>query len=184
MVRSFHGMEQTWLLFDDYINGYIVSNMSLSTLDPETERAAQIDYLASHLLSRTVLLVQLLVKQVRSDEISRSEASVLNILSDGPRRITELAELAGLAQPTMTLLIKRLEERGYVTRKRLPEDGRVVMITIARRGRSVLKAFRARVLAALRTDLAGLSDHELAALCAATDTLGSFLDELQAGPGK
>jgi hypothetical protein len=40
------------------------------------------------------------------------------------------------------------------------------------------------VLAALRADLERLSDGELAALCAATETLGSFVDELQRGAGR
>jgi DNA-binding MarR family transcriptional regulator len=53
-----------------------------------------------------------LVRQVRNPEISRTEGEVLTILGDGPRRVTDLAELEGLAQPTMTLLIKRLSERG------------------------------------------------------------------------
>ena len=47
--------------------------------------------------------MRLLVKQVRSREISRTEMEVLSILSEGPRKITELTELEGIAQPTMTL---------------------------------------------------------------------------------
>jgi DNA-binding MarR family transcriptional regulator len=151
---------------------------------PGKRRDDRLDYVAGNLLPRAALLVRLLVKQVREKEISRMEGEVFGILSDGPRRITELAELEGVAQPTMTLLIKRLERNGWVAREGLPEDGRVVMVRITDSGRAVLGAFRGRFLAALRDDLEGLSDEQLAALLTATETLGSFVDELQQGVGR
>jgi hypothetical protein len=58
------------------------------------------------------------------------------------------------------------------------------MVTIADAGAAVLEAFRASVIAALRADLDALSDEELAALYAATQTLGSFVDELRPGGGR
>jgi DNA-binding MarR family transcriptional regulator len=72
-------------------------------------------------------VTRLLVRRSRH-EFSRTEGGVLSTLSAGPRRITELAELEGLAQPSMTLLVKRLEERGWLTRGGQPDDGRVVVI--------------------------------------------------------
>jgi DNA-binding MarR family transcriptional regulator len=155
--------------------------MNQPSVDPPSKRSQHADHVAANLLSRSALLVRLLVKQVRDAEISRTEGEVLAILEDGPRRITELAELEGIAQPTMTLLVKRLQESGWVERERLPADGRVVMVSITETGRSVLETFRARFLAAMRSDLEGLSDAELAALHTATETLGSFLEQLQGG---
>jgi DNA-binding MarR family transcriptional regulator len=158
--------------------------MNPTSTTSQTRQAERIDYVASHLLSRAALLVRLLVRQVHDVEISRTEGEVLVILGDGPRRITELAELEGIAQPTMTLLIKRLEENGWVERERLIEDGRVVMVSITSAGRTAVEAFRAKFLAALRTDLEGLPDRQLAELCDATETLGAFVDELQGKVGR
>jgi DNA-binding MarR family transcriptional regulator len=143
------------------------------------DRSQSLDYVATHLVSRSALLVRLLVKQVPIGPLSRTEGEVLGILSDGPRRITELAELEGLAQPTMTLLIRRLEGRGWVARKGLPDDGRVVMVSITEAGETVFEGFRCQFRAALRTDLERLSDDQLAELLAATDALGSFVERLQ-----
>jgi DNA-binding MarR family transcriptional regulator len=150
----------------------------------ETEGTEEVDYVAEHLLSRAALLVRLLVKQVRSGEISRTEMEVLSILREGPRRITELTELEGIAQPTMTLLVKRLEEKGLVQREGLPDDGRVVMISLTRAGRTAQQKFRAQFLAAMRADLQELSDQQLTALSAATETLSSFVDDLQQRAGR
>jgi DNA-binding MarR family transcriptional regulator len=151
---------------------------------PETERAEEVDYVAEHLPSRAAILVRLLVKQVRSREISRTEMEVLSILREGRQRITELAELEGIAQPTMTLLVKRLQERGWVRRDGLPDDGRVVMISLTEAGSAAQQKFRAQFLAAMRSDLQGLSDQQLQALSAATETLSSFVDDLQQRAGR
>jgi DNA-binding MarR family transcriptional regulator len=142
-------------------------------------RARQLDYVAEHLLTRAAVLVRLLVRQVRSREISRTDMEVLSILREAPRRITELAELEGIAQPTMTLLVKRLEDRGWVSRDRVPEDGRVVLARLTEAGKSAQHRFRGQFLAAMRSDLQDLSDEQLAALVGATDTLRAFVDGWQ-----
>jgi DNA-binding MarR family transcriptional regulator len=144
-----------------------------------TARGERTDYVVHHLLQRSRLLVRLLSRQVPDREISRTEGEILATLSEGPRRITELAELQGLAQPTMTVLIKRLEGRGLVTREGLPEDGRVVVISITKDGTSELEGFRADFREALRSDLEELPDDRLTALSDATEALGSLLDDLQ-----
>src|SRR3954471_162212 len=93
-----------------------------------TVRAERVEYVAGHLLGHAAVLTRLLVRQARPD-VSRTEAGVLSALTDAARRITELAELEGLAQPTMTLLVQRLEQRGWVERSRHPDDGRVVLVS-------------------------------------------------------
>jgi DNA-binding MarR family transcriptional regulator len=153
--------------------------MPSTNIASETERTEQLDYVAEHLLSRAAVLVRLLVKQVRSREISRTEMQVLSVLTEGPRRITELSELEGIAQPTMTLLVKRLEEKGWVQREGLPDDGRVVMVSLTEAGSAAQQRFRAQFLAAMRIDLHELSDQQLQTLSAATQALGSFVEELQ-----
>jgi DNA-binding MarR family transcriptional regulator len=151
----------------------------MGSVTAEIERAERVDYIAERLPSRAAVLVRLIVKQVRSREISRTEMEVLSILRDGPRRITELTELEGIAQPTMTLLVKRLEDRAWVRREGLPDDGRVVMISLTEAGSTAQQRLRAQFVAAMRTDLQELSDKQLAALAAATEALGTFVDDLQ-----
>jgi DNA-binding MarR family transcriptional regulator len=148
-------------------------------MSSQEQRVERVDYIAEHLLSRAAVLVRLLVRQVRSSEISRTEMEVLSILTEGPRRITELSELEGIAQPTMTLLVKRLQEKGWVRRDGVPEDGRVVMISLTKTGSAAQERFRAQFLAALRADLQELSDQQLEELSAATETLDSFVEDLQ-----
>jgi DNA-binding MarR family transcriptional regulator len=144
-------------------------------------RSGQLDYVASELLSRAALLTRLLVRQL-GGELSRTEVGLLGTLSSGPRRITELAELEGLAQPTITILIKQLEEQGLVTRTRRSGDGRVVLVDLTESGSAALEEFRARLRAVVGGYLAEISDEQVDALAAATETLAHFVDALQQRP--
>src|SRR4051794_17652545 len=149
--------------------------MNPATRTASAVSAERIEYVAGHLLGHAAVLTRLLVRQVRPD-VLRTEAGVLSTLTDAPRRITELAELEGLAQPTMTLLVQRLEQRGWVERGRHPDDGRVVLVSLADAGRTTLEGFRAQVLGVLRNRLDAVPDEEIAELEAATETLGSLVD--------
>jgi DNA-binding MarR family transcriptional regulator len=185
MVRSFPDVELTHRLpLTSIADNYIVCNVAQIDIAPEIVREERVDYIAEHLPSRAAVLVRLLVKQVRSREISRTEVEVLSILREGPRSVTELTELEGVAQPTMTLLIKRLGEKGWVQREGLPDDGRVFMISLTEAGTAAQQKFRAQFLAALRADLQELSDQQLQELSAAAETLSSFVDELQQRAGR
>jgi DNA-binding MarR family transcriptional regulator len=143
-------------------------------------REQQIERIAAELVPRASQLTRLVLRRI-GDDISRTEGGILRTLSDGPRRITELAELEGLAQPTMTVLVQRLEERGWAERRRDAGDRRVALISLTDAGRGALEDFRARSRAALAEQLQAMSAAEVAELDSATATLGRFVDQLQRG---
>jgi DNA-binding MarR family transcriptional regulator len=146
-----------------------------------SRRESRIEFVSDELLPQAALLTRLLVRQL-GGELSRTEAGVLNTLSDGPRRITELAELEGLAQPTMTILVKQLEERGLVRRERHAEDGRVVLVHLIRAGHRALGNYRAQAGAILGARLAEMSDEQVEALAEATECLTGLVTRLQQAP--
>jgi DNA-binding MarR family transcriptional regulator len=152
-----------------------------SVVVPEMDRSERIDYVSGQLLPRAALLCRQLAGQL-GGELSRTEVGLLNTLSDGPRRITELAELERLAQPTMTLLVKRLEQQGMVIRERQAADGRVVLVTLTAAGTTALEGYRARASAALGAYLTHMPDDQVEALAAATRTLADLVALLQQGP--
>ena len=147
---------------------------------PTADRSDRIDYVSSQLLPRAALLTRLLVGQL-GGELSRTEVGLLNTLSEGPRRITELAELERLAQPTMTLLVKRLEQQGLVKRERRADDGRVVLASLTEAGTAALEDFRTQASAALGAYLAEIPDAQVEALAAATEALAQLVTHLQQG---
>jgi DNA-binding MarR family transcriptional regulator len=147
-------------------------------MNPKVDRSDQIGYVSSELLPRAALLTRLLVRQL-GGELSRTEVGLLKTLSGGPRRITELAELEGLAQPTMTILIKQLEQQGLVKRERQSDDGRVVLVNLTKAGSVALADYRAQVRAMLGAYLGEMSDEQVEALAAATETLEHLVALLQ-----
>jgi len=106
---------------------------------------------------------------------------VLSTLSRGRHRITELAELEGLAQPTVTVLVGKMEERGLVSRGRDASDGRVVLVDITDEGRVALERLRAEYREVLHDRMTSMTDDEVASLRAATETLGALIEALQQG---
>jgi DNA-binding MarR family transcriptional regulator len=139
------------------------------------------DLITTQLLPRAALLSRLLLRET---PIPRSEAGVLGTLSRGACRITELAEYEGLAQPTMTLLVKRLEERGWVARERDAADRRAVLVSLTPGGAEALEQARAGCRAVLARHLAAMSADEAAALTTATEALGHLIDALQRGDAR
>jgi DNA-binding MarR family transcriptional regulator len=141
-------------------------------------RSERIDYISRELLPRAALLTRLLVRQL-GGQLSRTELGLLKTLDDGSRRITELAELQGLAQPTTTILIKQLEERGLVTRTRQSADARVVLVSLTESGNAALEAYRGKLRTVLGGHLSEISDEQVEALAAATETLSQLVEVLQ-----
>jgi DNA-binding MarR family transcriptional regulator len=146
-----------------------------------TDRSAAIDLVASTLLGRAARLTRLLMRS-GAHEISRTEVGVLATLSEGPRRITQLAMTEALAQPTVTQLVDKLQGRGLVTRTRSKEDGRVVLVAITDEGAAALEAVRAEIRANMREALVELSDAELTELAHAGETMGRLIEKLLPDP--
>jgi DNA-binding MarR family transcriptional regulator len=144
----------------------------------QRERSERISYIASQLLARASLLSRLLASHL-GGELSRTEVGLLNTLSGGPRRITELAELERLKQPTMTVLVQRLEQDGLVSRERHAGDGRVVLVNLTEAGSVALEDYRAQARAALSAYLTEMPDEQVEALAAATETLADLVALLQ-----
>ena len=146
-------------------------------------RSERIDYVSRELLPRAALLTRLLVRQL-GGELSRTEIGLLKTLGGGSRRITELAELEGLAQPTITILIKRLDERGLVARTRQSGDARVVLVSLTESGNAALEDYRAKLRAVLGGHLTEISDEQVEALATATETLSQLVDVLRLRPAQ
>jgi len=145
------------------------------------DRSQQIDVVSRQLLPGAALLTRLLVRQL-GGEVSRSEVGLLSALSGGAHRITALADLEGLAQPTMTSMVKQLEQRGLVKRARQADDGRVVVVTLTEAGSVTLEDYRSQVRAMLGTYLSEIPDKQVDALAAATDALTQLIALLQQRP--
>ncbi|MCU4186070.1 MarR family transcriptional regulator [Acidiferrimicrobium sp. IK] len=111
-------------------------------------------------------LVLLAVRE-RPRQLSLTSLSTLDTLDrTGARRITELAAVEGVAQPSMTAVVAQVERAGLVQRRRDPDDARVVMVAISDAGREFLHQQRQLGAAAFASRLEALDDQDQAELAA------------------
>jgi DNA-binding MarR family transcriptional regulator len=76
-------------------------------------------------------------------EMSLTALSTLATLDrSGPRRITDLATVEGVTQPSITALVSALEQSEFVERHTDPTDKRVVLVAITGSGSRHVRARR------------------------------------------
>jgi DNA-binding MarR family transcriptional regulator len=141
------------------------------------KRSGQLDEIAEALPQRSAALSRLFLTR-SSVCVSRTEVGVLRNLRDGPRRITELAAEERVTQPAITLLVNRLEERGWVKRVPDPSDGRAVLVSLTPVGEDIFEQLRAEYRALLHEEMAMLDDAEVDALAAAVEILDKLIARL------
>lgn len=116
----------------------------------------------------------------RSLGIGRSDLRALNLLEHGPVTAGEMASHLGLTTGSITALVNRLVEAGYVRRSSPPGDRRVVTIELEP---AVYAAF-ARVYApcgqAVMEVSAALSDTQRSRSIEAIDAAASAIEQAAA----
>ena len=140
-------------------------------------RITQLDEIAEALPQRSSALSRLFLTQT-SVCVSRTEVGVLRNLRAGPRRITELAAEERVTQPAITLLVNRLQERGWVERIPDASDGRAVLVSLTTEGEAVFERLRAEYRALLHEEMASLDDDEVATLASAVEILDKLIARL------
>lgn len=103
--------------------------------------------------------------QAPHPELSLGQLAALRSLErHGPMTPGELAAHEKVQPPSMTRIVARLEELGYLTRAPHPGDRRQVVVTISANGFALLDDDRRRRDAWVAQRLRGLTPEEVAAL--------------------
>ncbi len=109
--------------------------------------------------------------------VNRTRLGVLVALRDrGPMRVTDLAAGEHVAQPTMTNLVGKLAEQGWVERQADLGDGRVVNVAITPAGLGVLERAVELRDQAFRRRLERLTTAQRATLMGALEALHALSD--------
>lgn len=152
--------------------------MKLSAASPEKREV--LNQVANTLLIETSRLTRLLM---RSSEwqLTRTEAGLLGTLSQGPRRITELAKTETLTQPAVSKLLDKLENQGLLRRERDSADRRVVTVFLSDQGRQSLASAHRELSSQLRLALQVLDDDDIAVLARAAELIDRLNQMLRQG---
>ena len=121
-------------------------------------------------------LLATLLRRAPRDLSLTSLATLSTLDRTGPRRITDLAVVEGITQPSMTVLVTSLERGGLVARRRDPADGRVTLVTPTAEGLRYLQSRRRAGTDTLAKLIDKLPPGEAAALAAAIPALQHLQD--------
>jgi DNA-binding MarR family transcriptional regulator len=143
----------------------------------DLSRGQRLDEIAEALPRRASALSRLFLRHT-TIEISRTEANVVQALAERPRRIGDLAAREAVTQPAITLLVNRLQRRGWVERAADPEDGRAVLVTLTCQGEEVFDQLRAEYRALLHEEMATLPDDDVDTLADAVQILDRLIGQL------
>jgi DNA-binding MarR family transcriptional regulator len=139
--------------------------------------AIELDQLAHDLDRRVARLTQLLRTANPSGRSVTALLTLRRLDDEGPSRITDLAAAEHVAQPTMTVLVRRLEQDGLVERTADPADARSSRIALTDAGRAELNAVREDRAALLAGRLAALDPAAREAIAAAVPALDDLLSQ-------
>lgn len=132
--------------------------------------------LASRLHSLAIHLLRWVRREDVETGLGPARLSALSVLVfGGARNLGQLAAVEQVSAPTMSRIVKALEEEGLVRRDRDPSDGRGVVVTATRSGRAVLEAGRARRVARVAELLAELDPAALESVANAVAAVESAL---------
>ena len=120
-----------------------------------------------------------LTEATETADLTLAQWRVLVVVADTDGvRIGELASRLGVAVPSASRLVRRLERHGLVTAERADDDRRATNVRLTDRGRQVrdvvLRRRRTLVERATADARSGLSDETVAALGRLADALSRF----------
>jgi DNA-binding MarR family transcriptional regulator len=122
------------------------------------------------------------VRQIPRTMSLTSQSTLSTLDRTGPRRITDLAIVQGVTQPSMTTLVKVLERQGMVERRGDPSDGRVALVAVTEAGSALVRARRQTNVEEFSQLIDKLSDVDAASLVAAIPALEHLRALSEASP--
>jgi DNA-binding MarR family transcriptional regulator len=107
-----------------------------------------------------VLAEPLLLRLWKSTRLTLGHLRVLRALRDGPRSPGELADLVGMAAPTVARTLARLEERSLIRRSIDKDDRRRIEVNLLPTGRALVDTSRVWRGSAFERAAGGLNDDD------------------------
>lgn len=135
--------------------------------------------LAGPLRLHVTRLSRLLRQQDQSGFAPALATALATIGREGPITLSRLAVEEHVTPPTITKLVDKLDERGFVTRQIDPNDRRVCRVTITPSGVQQLESIRVRRTEWLSDRLSALPPEDLARLDEAVAVLEALTKPIE-----
>lgn len=94
-----------------------------------------------------------------------------------PRTMTEVAQDLGITVGTLTTAVNKLIKKGYVERKRIEEDRRVVLINCTKKGKLAFRLHQKFHDDMINETISGLSEEEEKILISSLEKLNAYFKD-------
>ena len=112
-------------------------------------------------------------------DISMNDMHIIEAVGDGePKNMSSIARIVGVTVGTLTIAMNNLVKKGYVIRTRSEKDRRVVLISLADKGKKAFRRheeFHLQMVQAMRQ---GLDDEQCRVLMQAMKNLRTHFEAL------
>lgn len=129
-------------------------------------------------LFHDILEIEEKVLRDHGSDLSITEMHTIHAVGEGkPRTMTEISRDLNVTMGTLTTGIDKLIRKGYVVRKRIEEDKRIVLVELTDQGVEAKRMHDAFHQDMINTVISGLDDQEEAVLVESLRRLMGFFDE-------
>jgi DNA-binding MarR family transcriptional regulator len=148
--------------------------------------SSRFEHMAGHLLRRChQIAAAIFLDECAAFELTPLQFAVLDsLLGNGPQDQVTLSGAAALDRTTISLVIRKLEQRGLVRRTRSEQDQRAKIVTITATGQKLVEAALGAVEAAQQRIVAPLDDDETQRLLQLLKKLANGNNALSRAPEK
>lgn len=148
-------------------------------MDSRSRRKVE-ELLALHQRLYRALRAELAEHWVNADFTMPQLKVLVYLHTDGPSRMTTIAETLNIALPSATGIVDRLVERGLVVRSQAPSDRRVVNCSLSPEGDRRISELWEAAVGMMRELFEGLTDDELSTVARGLEIMLKAAEKTQA----
>lgn len=139
----------------------------------------QLNEVLVHLFNHTLKIEEESLIKDEFKDISMNDMHIIEAVGDGePKNMSSIACIVGVTVGTLTIAMNNLVKKGYVIRTRSEKDRRVVLISLADKGKKAFRRheeFHLQMVQAMRQ---GLDDEQCRVLMQAMKNLRTHFEAL------
>jgi DNA-binding MarR family transcriptional regulator len=151
--------------------------MPVATHTRSAPKSLDVTDVAQRFRSSLMRLARIL-RQDDSDDLSPTLASILfTVAREGPLTLGDIARRERIKKPSVTAAVDKLEQMGFLGRRRDASDGRVAWVALTDAGRRRVHARRANRTAWLASRFVDLDAKDLATLARASEIVDGLMEQ-------
>ena len=139
----------------------------------------QLNEVLVHLFNHTLKIEEESLIKDEFKDISMNDMHIIEAVGDGePKNMSSIDRIVGVTVGTLTIAMNNLVKKGYVIRTRSEKDRRVVLISLADKGKKAFRRheeFHLQMVQAMRQ---GLDDEQCRVLMQAMKNLRTHFEAL------